>query len=140
MRIHMSNFRRHTRKGFSLVEIILVVLILSVIAGLTIPNFSNTYKKFQLQRATRDLAYLMRFAQSRAIMKNLKVKLEFNSNLSEYWLLQQRKNDALVDNIDGYENLTGRFGKKNILSDKISIEIENPIIYFFPDQAEKRLQ
>ncbi|MBU4333896.1 MAG: prepilin-type N-terminal cleavage/methylation domain-containing protein, partial [Candidatus Omnitrophica bacterium] len=48
------------KSAFTLIEIILVVLLLSVIAGLTIPNFRNSFRKVKLQNSANNIAYLMR--------------------------------------------------------------------------------
>ena len=93
--------------GFTLIEVILVVLILSVIAGLTIPRFSSTYNRFILQKSVEDLAYIMRYAQSRAITKNRVIRLEFDSTLSQYWLTQAEPHQIKEDPMDQFERFSG---------------------------------
>ena len=119
--------------GFTLIEVILVVLILSVIAGLTIPRFSSTYNRFILQKSVEDLAYIMRYAQSRAITKNRVIRLEFDSTLSQYWLTQAEPHQIKEDPMDQFERFSGRLGKTFRVAEGINLEMQGSHIGFHPD-------
>lgn len=119
-----------SRCGFSLVEIILVVLILSVIAGLTVPNFNQTYKKIKLQKSADDLAYTMRYAQSRAIIKGLLVRLNWDVDTRNYWL---EENKSSEDKEASFKRFSGRIGKKFNVPAGVSFETDCEHILFYPD-------
>ncbi len=69
-------------RGFTLVEILLVVVIMAVIAVLAVPNFSRTYAGIELHKTADDLAYRMRYVQSYAITKNTRARLEFDPSFT----------------------------------------------------------
>ena len=115
-------------KAFTLVEVILVMLVLGVIAALAVPNFGSSYKNLQLNQAVDQFAYLMRYAQSRAIAKGDVVRLEIDLSAGSYWLTEK-------------ENpIQGRYGKHKRLSLGFKVEVdEGHVVDFYPDgQIEKQ--
>lgn len=125
--------KSNQKKAFSLIEIILVVLILSVVAGLIIPDFSHTYSQAQLQKAANGLAYLMRYAQNRAIVKNFRIRLEFDSDFSKYWLCEEIPGSRQKTDVAMFKKISGRFARITKIDDKIKIEADTQMIYFYPD-------
>jgi len=125
--------RRQT--GFTLVELILVVFILSIIAGLTMPNFSHMYEGIQLKKAAEDLAYMMRYAQSRAIIKNKELRLEFDSAQSKFWLTQESESSRADSQPEGraFKKVSGRLGQIRTLPQKIIFNTGSPTVSFYPD-------
>ena len=126
----------HSRKSFSLIELLLVVIILGVIAGLAIPNFSQTYVNLQLQETAKNIAYVMRYAQSQAVIKRKNFRLEFDDPNKTYWLTQ--KNDETPDKpveVDDavFERISGRNGRTFYISDELTLEIPKPFIEFYPN-------
>ena len=123
-------------RGFTLIEILLVVLLLSVITGLAVPNFSQSYSNFQLQKFTEDLAYTMRYAQSRAVSRNTPVRLEFNNDFSQYWLTQFASPSNETETPGAapvYEKIAGRYGRIFSTIRGIHIQSLSDHIDFFPD-------
>ncbi len=108
---------------------------LAMVAGLTIPNFSNTYTKFQLKSAAEDLAYSMRYAQTRSVMKNLIVRLEFEEDFSSYWLTQSTLDPQDQEDAEGqdFESIRGRMGGITKIPKDIKLVTEGPTIDFYPD-------
>ncbi len=117
--------------AFTLIEIILVVLILSVIACLAIPNFGQTYSQLQLKQTTEDLAYLMRYAQTFAISNSQNVQLEFDSEFSSYWLNKSTADTSVADS--SFVRINGRMGRTFDIPRTIKIKAENAYILFYPD-------
>ena len=115
------------KQAFTLIELILVVLLLAIIAGLTIPNFVKTYSHFQLAKTADDLSYLMRYAQSRAISKNRVVQLVFSTEFSQYWL--EQGDDKGV----GFERFRSRLGRTFPVPHEIDIKVENQTLKFYSD-------
>lgn len=120
-------------QGFSIIEVLLVVIILSVVAGLAIPNFSRSYHQFHLKNAADELAYVMRYAQSRAVTKNRQVRLEFDPEFSSYWITEGVDSVLESDDTQGFQKISGRFGKVFRIPDDLSIEGEASAVTFYPD-------
>lgn len=125
--------RKNSSFGFTLLEILLVAIILTIIAGMIIPNFSQTYKRLELKRTAQDIVYLMRYAQSLAVTRNIKTRFEFDSEFSKYWLSEEKPGEDFQASEIKFERITGRLGKIFKIPPKIQLESSIQGIYFYPD-------
>ncbi len=132
--ILLTGQKKNRQAAFTLIEIILVVIVLSIIAGFAVPNFSKTYAYIQLQRSAQDLAYLMRYAQSRAVTKNTTVRLQFDEDFSAYWLAEKIKDEEEAEE-EEFKRISSRLGKRFKISSglKIAMEEEAASLDFYPD-------
>ena len=73
----------NNNKAFTLIEMLLVLIILSVIVGLTVPNFGKSVNTFELKKTANDIVYLVRWAQSRAINENVNYQLAFLNDFTK---------------------------------------------------------
>ncbi len=73
-------------KGFSLLELILVLFLMGLIAGLALPFVLKTLDRVKIQSEVRRIASTLKFARSEAISK--KILFTFNANIDQnkYWL------------------------------------------------------
>lgn len=115
-------------KAFTLAEMLLIMVLLSMAAALSLPNLGKVYNQLQLQNAVNHLTYTMRYAQSRAITQNKKVRLLFENSFKKYQLLEMPSH--AVD--QEYKSITGRWGKPIKLEKGISINSANASIDFLP--------
>jgi len=118
-----------------MVELLLVVIILAVVAGLAIPNFSRSYVRLKLTQTAHQLSYGMRYAQSRAIRQNLQHKLVFDTNFKQYVLQTQ----AAVGESD-FKRISGRWGRMFIIPTEIELQSPQHEVNFFPDGKIDRLR
>ncbi|OGX37664.1 MAG: hypothetical protein A3G91_04605 [Omnitrophica WOR_2 bacterium RIFCSPLOWO2_12_FULL_50_9] len=117
--------------GFTIIELLLVVIILLVVVGLTVPSFSPAYARLQLHKTVEDLAFVMRYAQSRCVMNNRRIRLAFDSTLSEYQLMQQTPPSG--EGEGAFEPVGGRWGRVFRIPDDVTVHTDDPFVYFFPD-------
>jgi len=73
-------------KGFSLLELVLVLFLMGLIVGLALPFVVETLDRVKLQSEARQIASTIQFARSEAISK--KKLFTFNANIDQnkYWL------------------------------------------------------
>lgn len=56
------------RGGFTFVEILIVILIIGVVLGITLPRFQSTFDNLKARSCARNLHAMLKFAQERAIL------------------------------------------------------------------------
>ena len=71
------NFPDYKSKGgFTLVELIIVVVIMGVIAAMAVPSVITFFDNYRLQGAAREVMLTMQLAKMKAISKNLQYKVD----------------------------------------------------------------
>ncbi|MCC7299951.1 MAG: prepilin-type N-terminal cleavage/methylation domain-containing protein [Verrucomicrobia bacterium] len=73
---HTSSFAR----GFTLIEVMLVVVITLIAAGVVIPKFKGTFKSTQMTDAVRSTVRMARYARSLSILQQETCTLRFEKN------------------------------------------------------------
>ena len=72
--------------GFTLLELILVLLLMGLIAGLTLPFVGSTLDRITLQSEVRQIASAILFARSEAVSRKTIFTININSEKNRYWL------------------------------------------------------
>lgn len=85
------------RKGITLVELLLVVALIGIMAGLAVPNFDNTITKIRHTSAIRDVLRDMRLARSYAISRSARYGVYFNTAGRYYVLFKDTDKDTVYD-------------------------------------------
>ncbi len=87
-------FHASSQAGFTILELIVVLVIVSLVAGLVIPAFSKTLVRMERQSAVREIASAFKYARNRSIAE--KVPIAFQAQLSEnqYWLEDLRTGEV----------------------------------------------
>ncbi len=119
--------------GFSLIEILLVVVILGVIVTMTIPNFHGSFQGLQLKRSIEKIAQLLRYAQSRSILKNRCHRVVFDSKKRSYWLEEADGRQEDVGVPISYRRLNGRWGKIKKVDESFFVSSDEDKFYFSDD-------
>ncbi len=71
-------------KGFTLIELFIVIFIIGVIAALSYPAMSRWAVRWQLQSAARDVRSNFQFAKLAAVKDNMNCVIQFNSLGNSY--------------------------------------------------------
>jgi type II secretion system protein H len=74
-RLHVSRFTHHALSGFTLIELILVMALLTIVISLTAPRLSRFFHGRTLDSEARRLLALTRSGQSRAVAEGLPMDL-----------------------------------------------------------------
>jgi len=108
-------------KGFTLLEVLLVVAIISVLAGFTFPLARKSIKLARF-RACADKVYLfLDYAKTQAVVKAEVLEAEFDSESNEMFLMKRQdsgKQESLF---------------KMVFSDDIKVKLEPNKVVFYPD-------
>lgn len=82
-------------KGFTLIETMIIVAILGVLAGITIPAFSNYLHRQKVIGATNQLIADMQYARSIAIARRTTFRIEFEQD--RYRIILPGPDDVIRD-------------------------------------------
>ena len=72
-------------KGFTLIELMTTIAVLAIIATMAVPSFSQTIRKNQLIRDTRDFVDLLAETRSEAIFKQGERVLAVDNSVSTFY-------------------------------------------------------
>ena len=65
-------------KGVTLTELVVVLVIVAIMAGLLVPNIGAWLPNYRLKSATRDIVSIMRTAQAKAVSCNTQFRVNLN--------------------------------------------------------------
>ena len=83
-------------KGFTLIEVLIVICLMGILMTVAYPSFSQWQKNAQFKTAARDLAGAMMEARSRAISSNLVHEIVFDLVANTYKLNQLSEGGSVV--------------------------------------------
>jgi type II secretory pathway pseudopilin PulG len=121
-------------EGFTLLEILLVTVILLVMAGAVLPNFSSVWQRLSLKKSVEEFVYLLRYAQSRAVTTNLRHRMNvvIDGSGMEYWLTQEDYVEE-GETEEHWARLEGRYGRTTRLPPGFEVNGSDSPVDFFPD-------
>lgn len=92
--------------GFTLIEIMIVIAIMSITAAVAAPHFHNFLCQKRLHGATRQIMSDLMFARMLTVSGRNKVKVIFNVNGKNYTIFEDKNKNGNID--------TGESTVKNI--------------------------
>jgi general secretion pathway protein H len=75
---------RHTPKGFTLIEILVVLLIISVLAGITVTRFPSLIQTVDLDEESRRLELLFGMARNQALLDSIEYGFQLTRDGYEF--------------------------------------------------------
>lgn len=114
----MSFATRH-RRGFSLVELILVMLLLSLIAGLMAPSFSKMLPGAKMRAASTEFQAVINKLRADASITMRRYRLHFSASERKYWVTIET--DPL-QKPGSFEAPTGALEGDFVLPDDVAFE------------------
>lgn len=74
------------KKGITLIELIVVMVIIAIGAMLMVPNIGAWMPTYRLKEATRDIVSVMRIAQIKSVSTNVWYRVTFDTANRRYFL------------------------------------------------------
>lgn len=95
-----------TNSGFTLIEVMVVIAIIAVLAGVGIPAFSRWLPNYRLKSAATDIFSNMQLAKMEAIKTNNNVSILFNPALPGSYELQDSGGNTINNpvNFNDYDD------------------------------------
>jgi prepilin-type N-terminal cleavage/methylation domain-containing protein len=78
-----------SQRGFSLLEMIVVLLVVSILLGIAFPSFMQWRQSVQYRTLAREVAAALRYAQSSSVMNNRQYRVQFLAPLFDRYRVQQ---------------------------------------------------
>lgn len=117
---------RKCHHGFTLLEILLVVVIVAIVVSIATPQFRKSLTTIQLANTTQDIATLMRFLRAKASTEKINCQLKFDIAGGEYFS-QQVSGGKIV-----------RFGSSRPIPQGINItSTVNPVKFYSDGSIDK---
>lgn len=132
----MTSAMKHSNKAaFTYIELIVVVLILGIFIGLSIPQFKKTFADLELDNFVKNIYLLCNYLQSNSIAQAKIYSLNFSGELKEF------KSYFLKENGE-WQILKQRFSRLYRLPEKITLETtpaKKNNVLFYPDGSSDNL-
>ena len=84
-------------QGFTLIDIMFVVLLLGVLMAVTIPGATTASRRYNLIAATREVAAQVRVARLKAVTSNRTMRVRFNCPAAGQYRVVEVVNNAAID-------------------------------------------
>ena len=114
----MTTLGTGNNRSFTFIELLLVVVLIGVAAGVSIPYFRKTFSDLKLQSFAGDLQTFMNYLRERSIVDGQIIILAIDSEKKEYWAQAKDAQDRL---------------KTYRIPPEISIESSQKEVFFYPD-------
>lgn len=86
-------------KAFTLVEMLLVVFLISLLAGLAGLGYAGTYKKMQVEKAAKHLALTVKYARILAVEQQKKYIIKLDENTNSFFMLEEENQSQPISDL-----------------------------------------
>jgi prepilin-type N-terminal cleavage/methylation domain-containing protein len=115
--MNASRLQSARAKGFTLLELILVMLILSTVLAMAAPSLRGFFGSRQAQDTAAQILALTQFARSQAISEGVIYRLNFDTRDRVYWLTAWKSG--------AFDELETEFGQIFTLPKDMAMELED---------------
>lgn len=80
---NLRRLRSRDRRGFTLIEVVLVVALILIVSATTVPLFMRSYHATNLRTAARAVVTAGKYARNMAVLRQKQTSVFFNSNTGQ---------------------------------------------------------
>ena len=120
------------RAGFTLIELVLVIFLISILVALSTPLFKRTFTNLELKNASFNIAKIISYAREMAIVERANYRVNFDFEEGKIWITKLDPPD--------YKRIGGRYGRPFPFPDGVTVEAESEEITFYPDGRSDRAE
>jgi len=134
--LQFNSHRSTLEEGFSFIELMVVIVITSIVIGVTAPALSRFYKGVKLDASARQLKTFISYAEEIALSEKKTVRIKFESVRQRLLLMKQKdakdkaEENVRVEGLPSTYNLMMGISIKNIEVNKKNVQLGND---FFVD-------
>jgi len=130
--MHIKRFARVGEKGFTLIELMIVIVIMGSMLALAAPRIGRSLEKIKLQSASRKLSAVLRYARQMAISRKKEYAVTFDQHSYTYVNVSRKTNkDSELTSgqddagADGQSSGSGKKGlaEKGINEKKVRVDL-----------------
>lgn len=120
---------RGAEAGFSVIELMVVVIIMTAVLAASIPALRSHGESIDLRRAADDVAGTLKMARHRAVATNRPVIVVFDGNTGTFYAFEDSDDDGVYDT---GETRSGTYSTSKKV-DIASIGFTNNVVTFNPN-------
>jgi prepilin-type N-terminal cleavage/methylation domain-containing protein len=125
-----SKIMRMNKKGFTLIEMIVVLGIIAIIAGIAIPNFSSWLPNYRIKSAAQELLSNFQLAKITAVKRNANCTITFSvPSLNKYITVDGIKYDYVIYVEPKDVNFNYNAGDDVIVTKKRWVDYDKNIVF-----------
>ena len=125
----MTRSNKENHRGFTFVEILIVVLIILLITSMAVPLFSRSFSRIQFQNTTENFVALCEYARASAVLKGQTLWICIDASKNTYWLAKYYNTESGIV----FSPFHGKYGHPQKVPENISITTTEDKIPFQPD-------
>ena len=115
VRVMRINRTKHSRRGFTLLELVLVMVIACVLLAITAPSFTNWSRGSQLRDAADNFVAITRYARDRAVSDSTTCRLNIDPQAGNYALT--------IQNGDNFAPIQSSWGRNFALDKGMTMQL-----------------
>ena len=136
MTLPIGSDPRHQSAGFTLLELLTIILIMAVLVGVSVPRFRRTFVHLQLQVFANNVVRLLSYASKRAVTRQEVLRVHFDVEGRQYWLAQAK--ESLLEGES--ERIASKFNRISSVPEAISLDPSASAVTFYPDGRADRFE